>query len=288
MRQALVASLVFLFFIHAPGARAGEFDNCVQCHREAVQAFSQSAMSQTATTRSFEREWAEKGNDQDCLACHAPSGGQGIQCRDCHGLAEHPVDKVGVPGVCARCHSAPGETTVHMYLASRSFKDGRDCIDCHSGKDGENVHRFKGPNVDGFLIGVARIRAGILAEQGRVNALIRISHRAGHSLPGGTTGRAVWLVAEGMDDQGQSVWSKRVRFGWVHDGRGNWRDETLRPDTHTQVRLENIRRSGAVRLRVALFYQFAAGDFDAVPGSTRRALDQVELEIPDDLRRGGH
>jgi len=280
MRSIFAAALVFCFFVHPHWAYASEFDNCAQCHLDAEQAFAQSAMAQAALTKSFLKEWTEKGHDQACLGCHAPSGGQGIQCRDCHGLADHPVDKLNVPGVCARCHSAPGETTVHMYLSSRSFKAGQNCLDCHTGKDGENVHHFMGPSIEGFLTDVAQIRASILVEQGRAKALIRISHRAGHSLPGGTTGRSVWLVVEGRNAQGQGVWSKRVRFGWVHDGQGNWRDETLRPDIQTQFWLENIGRSGTVRLHVALLYQFAAGDFNVVPNSDRRLLDQVAVEIP--------
>lgn len=264
------------------GANASEpeYDVCVQCHEEVVQAFSHSAMSKAASTRTFLNEWDDRGNDAMCLTCHAPSGGSGVQCRDCHGAVEHPVDKLEVPAVCARCHDAPGENTVRMHVASRSYRAGQNCLDCHAGNGTGNLHQFRGPSFEGFLNNVAHIRVAVLKDADQLDAEVRVSHRAGHGLPGGTTGRAVWLTAEGIDGEGAIHWRERVRFGWEHDKNGAWLDRSLKPDEIACVRFENLGRYGVTRVHVALIYQFSPGEFIDAPSADRRILDSIDIEIP--------
>lgn len=269
------------------GAEAGGDipSSCEGCHDEAATAFGRSAMSRAASTLSFLSEWKREGEGQACLGCHAPSGGAGVQCRDCHGEGGHPFAKLDTPGVCARCHDAPGELTVRSFFQSQAFKDGSECLDCHiKGQGSGDVHDIVGPSRAKFLTGVARLRLSVTAgSQGDV-AVVRISHSAGHALPGGTSGRAVWLLVEGVNDAERTVWRTLTRFGWEHardrmGPDGGWTDKTLQPNSSTIVEFGDLRRERAQSLRASLVYQFTAGEYDA-PEAVHEQMDQVTIALP--------
>lgn len=260
-------------------AGEGVQSSCEGCHVEAAAAFGRSAMSRAASTPTFLAEWKHKGEDKACLACHAPSGGAGVQCRDCHGGGDHPFSKLDVPNVCARCHDAPGELTVRSFLQSQALKDGYGCLDCHAESQGGDVHDIAGPSRAKFLTGVGRLRVSVATgPQGDV-AVVSISHSAGHALPGGTSGRAVWLVVEGVDDVGVTVWRALTRFGWEHASDGSWTDKTLKPNRTAIVEIGDLHRAGARKLRTSLVYQFTAGEYDA-PEAVHEQMDQVEFSFP--------
>lgn len=252
---------------------------CAACHEEAARAFATSVMARAARTPDFLREWRGQDAPSVCLDCHAPTGGGGVACADCHGGGGHPYPAVAVPDACARCHDAPGENTVRTFLAAPARR-GEDCIDCHAPADkGRFSHGFKGPSDRSFLKGVARLRLVGHRTGDVLNATVQIRHDAGHALPGGTTGRAVWLWIEGIGVAGETVWRESRRFGWEHTAAGGWRDRTLLPGRSTAVELRDLGRAGARRVRVRLTYQYQAGA-PAAEGAGAVVLDGLEIDLP--------
>ena len=187
--------------------------------------------------------------------------------------------------MCARCHDAPGERTVQGFRASPAAAQGQTCLDCHlpEGRAASD-HAFQGPSVPGFLDRVATLR--LLLRQDPATgpvAVVQVTHRAGHALPGGTTGRSVWLIVSGLGSDGAPVWSERVRFGWEHPPDQGWRDRTLPAGRPAVLELPQPGRQGAERLRAELWYRFAPGDWSE-PDPRARRLDAVELALPQDAR----
>jgi hypothetical protein len=236
-------------------------------------------MARAASSQAFIREWHDNGNTGACLSCHAPRGGAGVQCVDCHGEAGHPYPAVAVPERCARCHDAAGENTVRTYLDSPARRRGERCLGCHT-PDGERFsHGFRGPSRPEFLHGVARVRAASRIERNILYTLVQIRHTAGHALPGGTTGRAVWLWIEGLNRRREVIWRESRRFGWLHGADGAWRDQTL--PSGRAVRIESTRRTrgATARVRVRLTYHYQAG-IVSDGGINAVELDRLEFELP--------
>lgn len=244
MKAAFVATALLVLAWGA--ARAAE--DCGDCHRGQAEEFARTTMARAAINPAFRAEWAEGGHDGACLGCHAPSGGQGVACADCHGGGNHPYAAVPVPGACARCHDAPGEATVRTYRASLAARAGKTCLDCHLGENAGH-HAIRGASDPTFLHGIAQVR---LALSGNV-LVAAIRHSAGHALPGGTTGRAVWLVLRGLGVDGTTVWEERRRYGWLTDGR-TWQDHTLAPDHGAIIEIENPERNAAISVEARLLY----------------------------------
>ena len=238
-------------------------------------------MARAALGEQFRAERKKKGFPDYCQDCHAPTAGAGLVCSDCHGAGGHPYPKTSVPAVCVRCHDAAGESTVRRFRESAAARQGDDCLDCHLSGTGPAVdHRFEGPSVAGFLDGIARVRL-VLREgrRGRRTLVVRTTHRAGHALPGGTTGRSVWLVVTGLRANGAEVWREEVRFGWEHHGDKGWRDRTLPPGEPAILELPNPGRNGATRLHVGLYYRFTPGPLNT-PDPKMVTLDETELALP--------
>lgn len=223
-------------------------EDCASCHRPQAEEFAQTAMARAASTPTFLKEWAEAKSDKACLTCHSPSGGAGIACRDCHGGDGHPYAAVAVPDVCAQCHDAPGESTVRMFKTSLAARNGATCLDCHLDA-GRGRHAFRGASDPSFLRNVATVQLAFSGER----LIASIHHTAGHSLPGGTTGRAVWLVLRGFGISGEQVWEERRRFGWRNNGQG-WEDSSLAPDVTSAVEIETPQRNGATSVEARLLY----------------------------------
>lgn len=284
----LLLTLALLGFLlpslAAPDAPDRESRPCADCHAAIVQTFAATRMARSAAGKVFRQEWVDQGSPTACLTCHVPSGGIGLTCADCHGTAGHPYPRLQVPDICARCHDAPGESTVRRFRESPAALQGKDCLDCHLPPGGAKVgHGFRGPSVPGFLGGVARLRLSLRQEpDAGTIALIQISHRAGHALPGGTTGRAVWLVVSGLDAEGSEVWRETSRFGWERHGENEWQDRTLPPGPSTLVESAVPTHAGATRLRAELWYRFAAGDLNE-PDARARRLAAVELDLPSQM-----
>jgi hypothetical protein len=260
---------------------------CAECHGDISVAFGATRMASAATGAEFLAEWQGRGRPAYCRDCHAPGGGKGLVCADCHGTGPHPYPQLQVPGVCARCHDAPGESTTRRFRESRSAHEGKDCLDCHLPGDGPGSdHRFAGSSEPGFLEDVAALRLILRTEpDGDRTAVVQVSHRAGHALPGGTTGRSVWLIVQGIDVREREVWREVVRFGWEHRPDGGWLDRTLLPDRSAVLEIPDPGRDGSERLRAELRYRFRPGPLELVdPGEV--TLDLAELEIPRREREG--
>ncbi|BCU06454.1 hypothetical protein [Allochromatium tepidum] len=278
--------ILWLLAVLSPGVTASDVTDresrpCADCHAAIVQTFAVTRMAQGAEGEVFRREWMEQGTPEGCLVCHAPSGGAGLSCNDCHGRAGHPYPRLQVPDICARCHDAPGESTVRRFREHPAALQGKDCLDCHLPPGGAKAgHGFIGPSVAGFLDDVARLRLSLrhTPNDGAL-VLIRVSHRAGHALPGGTTGRAVWLTVSGLDAEGITVWRETVRYGWERHGENEWQDRTLPPGPPTSVEIALSTHRTMTRLRAELWYRFRAGDLDT-PDPRARLLDAVELDLP--------
>lgn len=264
----------------AQSADDGEERPCLECHQAVSQAFAGTRMARAATGSDFVAEWRETGYPPYCLGCHAPSGGEGLVCSDCHGAGPHPYPKVEVPGACGRCHDAPGESTVRRFLEGPAHRHGLGCLDCHTGDDSDGAdHAFQGPSVEGYLDRIAEVRVFLRrnATASRA-AIVRIAHKAGHGLPGGTTGRSVWLLVRGIKLGGESAWQETVRFGWEHQPDGSWLDRTLAPGRPAILEFARPERSNAVRLRVELWYRFLPGPLDE-PDPRAVLLSSAEVDL---------
>jgi hypothetical protein len=253
---------------------------CGQCHLRETAEFRRTAMANAARSPEFLAEWETAEHSPRCLACHAPSGTGGITCVACHGAGPHPYPAVAVPGACASCHDAPGERTVERFLASPAARRGEDCLDCHlPRRPGEFRHDLRGPTTPGYLTDTASLRAALRGQGHDLVAVVQVRHRAGHALPGGTTGRAVWLQLDGLDDSGRSVWRERVRFGWEHGPGGRWRDRTLPPGRSAILEVRNAGRQETRRVRAVLLYRFRPGPLDQ-PDPRQVVLDALDIPLP--------
>lgn len=242
---------------------AGEPSHCPDCHQQEYESFRRSRMAVAARTPDFLREWEDKGRVDRCMACHAPSGGEGVECVDCHDDTGHPYSNLEIPGVCARCHDAPGELTVRSYRQSPAAKRGEGCLDCHLDNKRGSSHDFEGPTRPGFLQGIAQLRLSLRRDDGGDTLLIGIRHQAGHALPGGTTGRSVWLVVDTLTDEDQLLTRSRYRFGWLHDPDQGWIDRTLQPGPGEVVEIPLQNGIETARVEARLIYRFQPGPLEA-------------------------
>ncbi|OJX78601.1 hypothetical protein [Magnetospirillum sp. 64-120] len=241
-----------VFVLLAVDAAGQGMGDCSDCHRSVAESFSRSAMSRAAINPVFLAEWRDKGHDPACLGCHAPSTAAGVACVDCHGPGGHPYAPVAVPDTCGRCHDAPGEVTVRSFRDSSAARNGKTCLDCHLG--GNQSHVFIGPSDPAYLRDVASLRLALAGDR----LMVAIRHRAGHSLPGGTTGRAAWLVVQGRDGAGAITWQERRRFGWLN-AESVWQDNTLPPDRGVMIEIENPGLADSVEVTARLLYSRRAG-----------------------------
>ena len=249
---------------------------CADCHAGVAADYARSPMAGAATGRQFQTEWAAAGFDPGCRDCHAPRGGRGVGCRGCHRGAVHQGSSPQVPGTCATCHDAPGESTLRSHARSPAARAQVSCTDCHAG--GTTGHRFEGPSTPGFLAGAATLRA-VWSGGPRPALQVEIRHRAGHALPGGSTGRAVWLLVEGLDRDGGKTWQARRRFGWWRHPDGMLREATLPAGQATWTRFEVPVGDNSVALRLSLIFRFRAGPLDQ-PDPREVLLDWLDLPLP--------
>jgi len=256
MRWGLVlAALIFT----VPPVWGGE--DCKACHVEAARQFEGTAMAKATRSDDFKQEWAGAGQSPHCLSCHAPSGGEGVGCADCHGTGPHPFARLSIPGTCARCHDAPGESTVRSHQASLAARHGLNCLTCHV-KSPKDSHSFLGATNPEFLKGAANLHLAVRKESGTQVLVAAIRPRTGHAFPGGTTGRSVWLLVRGLDASNSVCWQEKRRYGWLKGPKGQWEDATLAPDIGANLELAEPGRKGAVRVEAELVYRFRPGPFD--------------------------
>lgn len=273
MKRLICLAVIVLALLAVQEASSSEPElqqSCNDCHKTEQDEYDHSRMAVAAKTPTFLKEWQGKGSSPGCLDCHAPSGGDGVTCVDCHGSGDHPYPKLEIPQVCSNCHDAPGEVTVRSFLDSPAARQGKDCLDCHL-EGRPSSHDFRGPSRPGFLEGVASLKISMRRDQGGYVALIRVGHSAGHALPGGTTGRSVWLVVEMRDRKGILTNRSRLRFGWRHDSKNDWTNRTLPagPGKVIEVPVSAENSSGTVQ--ATLIYRFLPGDLE------RSDPDQVIL-----------
>lgn len=259
-------------------SRAGQ--PCIDCHQEIVRSFNATRMAAAAASNDYVVAWNANGRAAHCTECHAPSGGDGLTCADCHGPGPHPYPRLPVPQTCARCHDAPGENTVRSFMQGPAVRRGQDCLTCHleSGRP-DRDHGFRGPSTPGFLNDTARIRIFLRkSPAGETTALLRVVHKAGHALPGGTTGRSVWLIVTGIRDDGTEAWRESIRFGWEHHPDRGWVDRTLPAGSPTTLELPHPAGKAARRLLATLWYRFHPGPFEEHdPREVRLDVQEMEL-----------
>ena len=277
----VAACLLGSLLLPAVSADTTEKDTrpCSHCHEDEARSFSRSVMASAAKTPGFLREQALSSHPERCLRCHSPMRTNGVGCQDCHAGGKHPYAPVPVPQVCGKCHDAKGENTLGSYRLYRRRGGTRNCTACHAIEDGRFSHDFKGASRKGFLERVAGSRAILLGKKGARRLLAAIRHRAGHALPGGTTGRSVWLVVTGIDDEGRVSWEKRRRFGWLRTSKGEWLDQTLPPLETVTVEIDIPDDANVRRIQTELIYSFRPGTLVQSDEWTR-TLDKNEIHLP--------
>ena len=273
----LFISLVAVACTKIQSSAHNEPSSCPDCHEKEAVEYARTSMAQAARTPGFLHEWENNEKDEHCLDCHSPGRQQGVTCIDCHGDKGHPYTLLKLPGVCAQCHDAPGELTVRSYNDSPAAKRGQDCVDCHQHGDSSS-HDFRGPSRSDFLAGVARLRIALRRDNEGITAIIGVSHRAGHALPGGTTGRSVWLVVDELDNKNRSLRQALFRFGWLHNPETGWEDYTLPPGAGRVIEIPLANHNKAVILRAKLVYRFVPGNLSK-PDPQEVVLDEVEYAL---------
>lgn len=236
-------------------------EDCAACHVEAARQFAETAMAKATRSDDFKQEWAGAGQSPHCLSCHAPSGGTGVGCADCHGSGQHPYARLSIPETCARCHDAPGESTVRSHRASLAARQGLNCLSCHL-KSPKESHVFLGATDTEFLKRSAMLHLAVRTQTGKQVLVAAVRPLTGHALPGGTTGRSVWLLVRGLDTHNSVRWKETKRYGWLKGPNGQWEDATLAQDFGANLELSDPGRKGAVRVEAELVYRFRPGPFE--------------------------
>jgi hypothetical protein len=191
---------------------------------------------------------------------------------------------LATPQVCARCHDAPGESTVRSLLPSPAANDGQRCLSCHVSAAGGG-HDFQGPTRPGFLADVARLRLSLRRDAEGDRLLVHVRHRAGHALPGGTTGRAVWLLVDFLAREGRPLASFSTRFGWYHDAAQEWRDWTLPPGPGKVIEIAMDRGDETALIEARLIYRFRPGALHE-PDPREVVLDRAQFRLPQSAGAG--
>lgn len=169
---------------------------------------------------------------------------------------------------------------MRSFMKGPAVKRGQDCLSCHLQTDRpDRDHGFRGPSTPSFLRDVASVRLFLRKNPaGDTTTLLRVAHKAGHALPGGTTGRAVWLIVTGIADDGSEAWRESIRFGWEHHPDQGWVDRTLPAGRPMILELPNPARNQTYRLRATLWYRFRPGSFEeSDPRQVRLDVAEVQL-----------
>lgn len=164
---------------------ASAFDGrCGDCHTDHTAAFATSRHAVAATSGLF-RDTRESAPDPEfCDSCHAPRGGDGVSCLDCHAAAgnygaengqlvldltgpirgsrglDAPHASAAEPfladsELCATCHQIDGPGAFHErpythWLGSAASARGEGCAECHmSPTPGVAAPRERGELVEG-------------------------------------------------------------------------------------------------------------------------------------------
>lgn len=249
----------FFTFTHAPGAEIT--DDCVACHVQQQASYARSQMAQAASTAGFLQEWQDNQFANSCLNCHSPSRTGGVVCADCHGADVHNANADVEIAVCARCHDAPGENTLRSYRTSPAASRGIHCASCHLDVK-RSGHEFIGPSSAGFMRDVMKLRLSVKKQHAALNALVQIRHSAGHALPGGSTGRAVWLLFAAYDEHCHLIHSEHARFGWLYAADGAMQDYSLPAGKSTVVEFSVAQPEKVAAVRVSMLYRFVAGTLE--------------------------
>tara|TARA_R110002167_G_scaffold213760_8_gene418387 strand:+ start:527 stop:1372 length:846 start_codon:yes stop_codon:yes gene_type:complete len=199
--------------------------DCAQCHPFEVQTYQQSAMSRAAQTTSFKAQWQNAGHLDTCLDCHAPSNNQGVNCNDCHGESIHLNQATMDSNVCARCHDAALENTYRHYRRRPTALSEARCIDCHMRPSPLGVdHYFRGLDSPDLLAEAVTLR-WLIPDTREPTIQLFIKNQTAHAIPGGTSGRALWLLIKSH----RVDWRALQRFGWLQTEQKLWVDHSLPP-----------------------------------------------------------
>ncbi len=215
---------------------------------------------------------------------------EGVTCDYCHSIAsvevgergaEPELRETGIMGIkeppiphrgdskvlkssefCATCHHYAHsgtfiETTYIDWKDSSYARRGIRCQDCHMPLvGGRRNHSFKGGHYEDMLRCVATIDTFLAVEnKGFRLTVVVTNHRVGHSLPGGTLGRQVWLRIYGSGYGGKRLIAERL-YGKVFDVKGRVVDTTLKPEERRQE-VFYIDRDGLDSIEITLDYYLA-------------------------------
>ncbi|HTP06881.1 MAG TPA: cytochrome c3 family protein, partial [Anaerolineae bacterium] len=114
-------------------------DNCLACHSQIHDSWSDGAHGQAGTDEKFLAEWKANNNDPTCMSCHGTGydeatqtwRSEGVTCIACHPLnPNHPkepiqVDRTGK--LCGTCHTE----TYFEWQASTHRNNDLACSSCH-------------------------------------------------------------------------------------------------------------------------------------------------------------
>jgi len=257
-RAVLLVNLLFCATVAAfnlPGQQ------CNRCHLATVTSYERSQMANAAIGQEFLKHWKNDDQSEKCLLCHSPSNTRGIICQDCHSGDGHQQGLADEVSVCARCHDAPGENTVRSYRKSMASMQGLVCTSCHL--DFKNTgHEFLGPSTPGFMTDVVNLKLSLRKQQNELNVIIQIRHKAGHSLPGGTIGRSVWLKIDAFDRYCRVIESSQVRFGWLKTQHGDMIDNSLLAAKTKMIEIPILDREKTAGIDARMIYRFAPGAID--------------------------
>ena len=243
----------FLWVTNLPAA-----DDCVDCHPRETASYRQSAMAQATFSSAYQLEQQQQGDPSRCLVCHGPTASSGVTCSDCH-EAPHQHRSAAAYGesVCGRCHDAPLENTLRHYRVYRVNHPETLCQDCHLPNIRVGDHRFMG--VGSELLRGRAVRGSGLIDRAAGKLRLVIDNLSGHGIPGGTSGRSLWLVAYTAAGP-----VPLHRWGWLQDRQGAWLDHGLPPgETRWQLHWPEAAADG----HLGLWLQTRAGDFSYRPGA---------------------
>jgi len=97
-------------------------------------------------------------------------------------------------------------------------------------------------------------------------------------LPGGTTGRSVWLLVRELGSDGKLLKETRFRFGWLHARGAGWEDRTLPPGPGRVIEVP-LSGNRTKALQADLLYRFRPGGLEQ-PDPDQVLLDRAEFVVP--------
>lgn len=183
---------------------------------------------------------------------------------------------------CTPCHhfgkgGTMIEDTYKTWKESPYSRRKIRCQDCHMPiMKGLRRHDFPGGHSEEMLKKAVDLKALLLkVGQGYLLKVIVTNSRTGHSLPGGTMGRQLWLEVKGYSGM-DMVFKDRRLYGKLFDSDGRLIDTTLRP---LEGRVERFLLPLVERIKISLRYLLAPSEVQKEYGWDLPAATVKEVEL---------